>query len=177
MIFRLLNVEARRSASAHGSPSPSTSDGKASTSSSKTHRQGAERSPVALLAPVSSRIPPGNSFENIVLPESRLRAGATFSARHGVSWINESRRCLLKARWSRRSSTQRLNTTLTWSRWQVTAGPDCSESSTAALPLACSRASTGRCCWCARGGCSERVGFGGQSCLTALSPLNSRTPS
>ena len=85
MIFLRENVEARRSASAHGSPSPSTSAGKASASSSNTHRQRAERRPVALFAPVNSKIPPGNSFENMVFPESRLLAGATFSAKQGVS--------------------------------------------------------------------------------------------
>ena len=96
IIFRRLKVDARRSANAQGSPSPSTSDGKASTSSSNTQRQGAERRPVALFAPVRSRIPPGNSLLNIVFPLSRLLAGAILSARHGVSWINESNRCLLK---------------------------------------------------------------------------------
>jgi hypothetical protein len=96
MILRLLKVDARRSASAHGSPSPSTSDGNASTSSSSIQRQGADRKPVALLAPVSSKIPPGYSLLNIVFPLSRLLAGAIFSAKHGVSLINDSNRCLLR---------------------------------------------------------------------------------
>ena len=85
MIFLREKVDARRSASAQGSPSPSTSDGKASTSSSSTQRHGADLKPVAEFAPVSNKMPPGNSFENIVFPESLLLAGATFSAKQGVS--------------------------------------------------------------------------------------------
>ena len=41
-------------------------------------------------------MPPWYSFENIVFPESRARAGAILSARHGVSLIKLSSRCLLK---------------------------------------------------------------------------------
>ena len=93
IILRLLKVDALLSANAHGSPSPSTSLGKASTSSSNTQRHGADLKPVALLAPVSSKIPPGNSLLNIVLPLSLLLAGAIFSAKQGVSLINDSSLC------------------------------------------------------------------------------------
>jgi hypothetical protein len=50
---------------------------------------------VALLAPVSNMIPPLNSLLNIVFPLSRLRLGAIFAAKHGVSVIMLSSRCLL----------------------------------------------------------------------------------
>ena len=59
------------------------------------YRHGVDRKPVAELAPVNSIIPPGNSLLNIVLPESRLRLGAIFSANTGVSVISDSSRCLL----------------------------------------------------------------------------------
>ena len=95
-IFRRANVVVRRSASATGSPSPSTSLGNASISSANKYRHGAERNPVALFAPVNSRIPPRYSLANIVFPESRLLAGAIFCAKHGVSLIKLSSRCLLK---------------------------------------------------------------------------------
>ena len=85
MILRLENVDALRSANAHGSPSPSTSLGNASTSSSSTQRQGADRKPVAELAPVNSKIPPGKDLLNIVLSPSLLLGGATNPDKAGVS--------------------------------------------------------------------------------------------
>ena len=94
-ILRRANVVVLRSASPTGSPSPSTSAGNASTSSQNKYRHGAERKPVALLAPASSMMPPENSLLKRVFPESLLRAGAIFSDRHGVSVIIDSSRCLL----------------------------------------------------------------------------------
>ena len=61
----------------------------------KMYRHGVERRPVELLDPVRIIIPPGKSLLNIVFPESRLRAGAIFSASTGVSVISASSRCLL----------------------------------------------------------------------------------
>ena len=45
------------------------------------------------MAPVITRMPPGNSFDSTVLPESRDRAGATFSRKLGLSSISGSMRC------------------------------------------------------------------------------------
>jgi hypothetical protein len=45
------------------------------------------------LAPVITSTPPRNSFARIVLPASRLRAGAINSARTGDSSISGSMRC------------------------------------------------------------------------------------
>ena len=47
----------------------------------------------AELAPVIIRMPPSNSFESVVLPLSRARAGATFARRRGVSRIVGATRC------------------------------------------------------------------------------------
>ncbi len=53
-----------------------------------------ERKPAALFAPVSINAPPSNSFENIVLPLSRARAGAMRSLKAGLAIIIGSRRVL-----------------------------------------------------------------------------------
>jgi len=60
------------------------------------YRHGADRNPVELFAPVNNMIPPLNSLLNIVLPESLDLAGAILAARHGVSVIMLSSRCLLR---------------------------------------------------------------------------------
>ncbi len=51
-----------------------------------------DRSPVALLAPVSTRMPPGNSLDSIEFPASRDRAGLTRSRSAGLSEISGSSR-------------------------------------------------------------------------------------
>ena len=51
-----------------------------------------ERRPTALLAPVITSCPPGNSFESWRLPLSRERAGATRSRIAGVSSTSGSMR-------------------------------------------------------------------------------------
>ena len=52
-----------------------------------------ERSPTALLAPVITSWPPGNSLLSCRLPLSRERAGATRSRSAGVSSSSGSTRC------------------------------------------------------------------------------------
>lgn len=52
-----------------------------------------ERSPTALLAPVSASWPPANFFAKTVLPESRTLAGITMSRSSGLSSIEGSMRC------------------------------------------------------------------------------------
>jgi len=51
-----------------------------------------ERRPTALLAPVITNCPPGNSFESCRLPECLERAGATRSRIAGVSSTSGSMR-------------------------------------------------------------------------------------
>jgi hypothetical protein len=41
-------------------------------------------------------MPPGNSFDSTVLPESLDRAGATFARKEGLSSISGSMRCCEK---------------------------------------------------------------------------------
>src|SRR3972149_9155336 len=94
-IFFREKVSVRFPATDTGSPSPPPSPGYPSTSSIKRYLIGMERSPTALFAPVRIRRPPGNSFTNIVLPESLLLASATRSLRTGVSSMLGARRCLL----------------------------------------------------------------------------------
>ena len=93
-IFLRAKVVVLRSANVHGSPSPSTSLGKASTSSRKIYLQGVERSPTAELAPVRSIMPPTNSLENKVLPESLDLEAAILSLNLGVSSIIVESLCL-----------------------------------------------------------------------------------
>ena len=57
------------------------------------YRAGVERSPTAELAPVMIRMPPANSFDSMVLPASRDRAGFTRSRSSGLSSIRGSIRC------------------------------------------------------------------------------------
>jgi hypothetical protein len=52
-----------------------------------------ERRPTALLAPVMTRTPPGNSFESTVLPESRDRGLCTSVRSTSDSSISGSMRC------------------------------------------------------------------------------------
>ena len=54
------------------------------------YRAGVERSPTAEFAPVMIRMPPANSFDSIVLPASRDRAGLTLSRSSGLSSISGS---------------------------------------------------------------------------------------
>jgi hypothetical protein len=54
---------------------------------------GIDDSPAAEFAPVMIRMPPSNSFDSVVLPLSRERAGATFARSRGVSTIIGARRC------------------------------------------------------------------------------------
>ena len=82
-----LNVSVRFSATAHGSPSPSTSSGYASTSSMNRNRTGIERRPGPLFAPATTRYPPAKSFISTVLAESRLFASLNRLASAGVSSI------------------------------------------------------------------------------------------
>ena len=55
-------------------------------------RIGIDRRPVAELAPVRTRMPPGNSLDSIELPASRDRAGLTRSRSAGLSEISGSSR-------------------------------------------------------------------------------------
>jgi hypothetical protein len=51
-----------------------------------------ERRPTALLAPVSTKVPPGKSLDSMVLPASRDRAGFTRWRMAGLSSISGSMR-------------------------------------------------------------------------------------
>ena len=73
-------------------------DLKAGRARKETHAPGAaedalERRPTALLAPVASSTPPGNSFARIVFAESLSRGSETRCARTGVVSIKGAMRC------------------------------------------------------------------------------------
>ena len=81
------------SASDTGSPSPSTSTGYASTSSSDKNLIGIIRKPAALFAPLSTITPPGYSLDNTVFPLSFSLAGVIRSSSTGVSLIAGASLC------------------------------------------------------------------------------------
>ena len=54
--------------------------------------QTVKRRPTAEFAPVMIRMPPANSFDSMVLPASRERAGLTRSRRAALSSISGSMR-------------------------------------------------------------------------------------
>jgi len=54
------------------------------------YRAGVDRSPTAEFAPVMIRMPPANSFDSMVLPASRDRAGLTRARSSGLSSISGS---------------------------------------------------------------------------------------